>query len=87
MKMRFVTRHSNTGNLLMMFTAANENNNILNDDLPFFMIVDNRKMALAVLKEILEGKLRCFKPMGKKFKRISEELATDEMFIEWKEVK
>ncbi len=71
----------------MMFTAANENNNILNDDLPFFMIVDNRKMALAVLKEILEGKLRCFKPMGKKFKRISEELATDEMFIEWKEVK
>lgn len=71
----------------MMFTAADENNNILNDDLPFFMIINNRKMALAVLKEILEGKLRCFNPMGKTFKRISEELATDEMFIEWKEVK
>ena len=86
MKMRFATKYSSTGNLLMMFTAVDDSNNILNSDLPFFLLVDNSKIAFAVLKELLEGKLRCFKPAGRKFKRTKEDLTTDEMLIEWEEV-
>lgn len=85
MKMRFVTKWLESGYLAMLFTSADDNNKLM-EYMPIYFILNNKNEALAILKEILEGKYCCFDPKGKSFRRVKSDTKNDEMFIEWEEV-